>query len=1163
MESISLRLQAAFEGAAAYTQASNALRGLAAETDQAERGIAQLDAQGRQIQGLIQLEARLEASRGAMEQARREVDFLRRGMEQAGPQGAALFSADLAKAIGTVQRLGTAQTKLTTEIAASRESLKTAGIAVDRLADEQARLARETDTAKAALLRQTEALTEAARKQQALADIEDRLSRSLANAANLTRVADAATGLGRALGQTGFGLQEVVGKAIAFESAMADVRKVVDTSPERFAALTADIRALGRELPLTAVELAQIAAAGGQLGIAADQLDDFTRLAAKMGISFDLGAQQAGEALAKLSNVFTIPILEVEHLGDAINALGNTTAARERDIVDVLTRIGGTAKQFGLTAEQAAALSATLLAMGRPAEVAATGINALLSKLQTAAVQGDTFKAALVRLGVQADTLAQQIAANPQRALSEFLAKLQQLDKLARAEILTQLFGAEYQDDLALLLNGLGQYEAALNKVGDGAANAGAMQREFEERSKTTENQLKLLRNALDDLAVGLGTGLLPPLQAVAGALRDFAEAAPGVASAIGAAVLALGALGIAAGTVGRGFAVVSVALAEVGAALARSRLIEAGTGAALARLGLGATGLASGLTAAAGGAALLSGYALGKTFGDWAFGADEAAEAAARLAETQSRVEQKLALVREQTGLALPDMQAFNKAVEDGTLFLSEMTGEWTRVPPEVVKAREELERLKGGLADLKAEAGTVPDYLRAAFAELGEAIGPAFRVPQQEISADLKLLKVDAGEAANGIRTEFATMAQAFDNLALRSDVSARTVGLAARTLADQAKTTEEAQAAMIAMGNAYEAGRLEAEAFIPAADKLNKLLAEGSVQIADAAREAAAGIELQIRANERALTIDQARLALQSDETGRLRALALARGDETKAAQYSRDMLRDEAAALALASEAKGRDAALLQERARLTEIAAQATGGYTAEERAAVDAMRDAATMAEIESERMAVNAEAKRDAARAAMELDERNRRLGDAFDAAGVKGVKAMQDISSAVSRAATGPELEALRDGLEAAIQAGVDKAGDLSAALAEVEAKMDKLNKVSRTATTTYEQIYAQYGTDIGRYQKSAFQGLGPGSGPQVEKEIAAYVEWLKANKGYGAKPAATTNQPQQSQTTTVKTVRVELASFGKPSTTVNVVAGQETALLDALRKAGLSTR
>ena len=82
-------------------------------------------------------------------------------------------------------------------------------------------------------------------------------------------------------------------------------------------------------------------------------------------------------------------------MGCDINTLGNTSAAKESEIVDVMQRIGGQAKQFGLATEQAAALSAAFISLGKSPEVAGTAINALLTKLQTANVQSDDFKEAL------------------------------------------------------------------------------------------------------------------------------------------------------------------------------------------------------------------------------------------------------------------------------------------------------------------------------------------------------------------------------------------------------------------------------------------------------------------------------------------------------------------------------------------------------------------------------------------------------------------------------------------------------------------------------------------------------------------------------------------------------------------------------------------------
>ena len=342
------------------------------------------------------------------------------------------------------------------------------------------------------------------------------------------------------MGAAGAGLAGIAASAVQFESAMADVKKTVDGTEQELSALAASLKDMSTTMPLAASELAQIAAAGGQLGVPIEKLREFVMLSAQMATAFGMTADEAGKAVAKLANVFALPIEQIGALGDAINTLGNTTAATEADIVEVLTRIGGTAKQFGLSAEQASALASTMLSMGVSAQVAGTGINALLNKLQTATIQGKDFQDALGAMGISAQELAADIQAHPQEALSCFLQTLNTVDKASRAEILSRLFGAEYQDDIARLLGGLGQYEQALTRVADSAQTAGAMQKEFQARLETTEAQVDMLKNGVQAVAITLGEAMLPAIKTAVAAFGGLVEGVRAVVEAVpGASAIA------------------------------------------------------------------------------------------------------------------------------------------------------------------------------------------------------------------------------------------------------------------------------------------------------------------------------------------------------------------------------------------------------------------------------------------------------------------------------------------------------------------------------------------------------------------------------------------------------------------------------------------------
>ncbi|SUB22562.1 phage tail tape measure protein [Pasteurella bettyae] len=320
-------------------------------------------------------------------------------------------------------------------------------------------------------------------------------------------------------------VMNIADPAIKFESAMADVKKVVDfKSPEGFANLSKDILHLTRTLPMTAEELAAITASGGQLGVAEEDLKEFTTTIAKMSVAFDMSAQDSGDAMAKLANVYKIPIKDIGNLGDAINELSNSSPAKASDIVSTLGRIGGVAKQFGLTENAAAALSNSFVSLGKTPEVAGTAINGMLTKLMTADKGGKKFQAALKSMGLNAKDLKKAIGQDAQGALTSFLKQIQKLPKEKQMGALVDLFGLDYADDVAVLAGNVEVLEKSLKTLQNTDENGkasylGSMGKEFAARAETTENGLQLLKNSVSEFWTTLGAKLLPVINTVAGKL--------------------------------------------------------------------------------------------------------------------------------------------------------------------------------------------------------------------------------------------------------------------------------------------------------------------------------------------------------------------------------------------------------------------------------------------------------------------------------------------------------------------------------------------------------------------------------------------------------------------------------------------------------------------
>ncbi|ECL0244690.1 phage tail tape measure protein [Campylobacter jejuni] len=303
-----------------------------------------------------------------------------------------------------------------------------------------------------------------------------------------------------------------LGEAISFESAMADVRKVVNFDEgDDIKKMSADILKMSQTLPVTANELAAIAAAGGQIGLGSKDVREFTNLVTKMKVAFDMSAEDVGDSVAKIKNILGISLKDMEDLGDSINNLSDNSASKAREIIDVMKRTAAAGKQIGFTKEQIAALSSSFISLGKGPEVAGTAINSLYRVLATADNMGTKAESAFAKLGISGAFLKQASFDDPQKALDMFLQRISKLDQKEQMGVLVDIFGREFADDMATLVGGLDTYKEALKNAGD-EAKKGSLQREFDTRAATTENSIILMKNAFNSLAVNLGSVFLPAI---------------------------------------------------------------------------------------------------------------------------------------------------------------------------------------------------------------------------------------------------------------------------------------------------------------------------------------------------------------------------------------------------------------------------------------------------------------------------------------------------------------------------------------------------------------------------------------------------------------------------------------------------------------------------
>lgn len=317
-----------------------------------------------------------------------------------------------------------------------------------------------------------------------------------------------------------------VREAMNYESVMADVRKTVDfDTPEGFNQMKQDIIAMSQQLPMSAEGIAKIVAAGGQAGIASKDLKQFAEGAVKMGIAFDISADEAGTMMAQWRTAFGMNQDQVTTLADQINYLSNTTSAGSGPISDIVTRIGPLASTAGLSAGQVAALGASIAGTGTPSEIAATGIKNMMLALTAGSAATKAQAGAFEKLGLNATDMANRMQTDAQGAIIDVLQRIRELPEAEQSATMTKLFGKESVGAIAPLLTQLDGLKDNFNKVGDATQYAGSMEKEYQARSATTENQLQLTKNNITALAVNLGSALLPAVNSILSTVASVAGA--------------------------------------------------------------------------------------------------------------------------------------------------------------------------------------------------------------------------------------------------------------------------------------------------------------------------------------------------------------------------------------------------------------------------------------------------------------------------------------------------------------------------------------------------------------------------------------------------------------------------------------------------------------
>lgn len=345
--------------------------------------------------------------------------------------------------------------------------------------------------------------------------------------------------------------------AIDWETAWTGVLKTVDGTPAQLARVEDGLRGLARELPISHTELAGVAEAAGQLGIATDDVVSFTKVMVDLGQTTNLTAGDAATALARISNIMGTSADDVSRMGATIVELGNNSATTEREILEMATRLAAAGKQAGLSESDLFAFASTLTSVGVNAEAGGTAFSKVFVSIADAVRDGgDNLETFASVAGVSTAEFKRAFEEDAATGIAMFVNGMGDMSNAGEGT--TKIF-KDLKLNNSLLKNAVlasGSATGLLTSQLDMANSAWeantALLAEAEKRYSTTESQINSAKGSIQDAAITMGETFLPVIADVAGGVSKAADAfgaLPGpVQAMIGVTTLLVGGTALLAG---------------------------------------------------------------------------------------------------------------------------------------------------------------------------------------------------------------------------------------------------------------------------------------------------------------------------------------------------------------------------------------------------------------------------------------------------------------------------------------------------------------------------------------------------------------------------------------------------------------------------------------
>lgn len=358
-------------------------------------------------------------------------------------------------------------------------------------------------------------------------------------------------------------MKESASSAMSFETAFTGVKKTVDApagNSNYFSDLRGQILDLSTELPSTATEIANVVSTAGQLGVASEDLMDFSTVMLQLASATNLSSDEAATKLAQFANVTGMSADDYGRLGASVVALGNNMATTESQIVAFAQEMALPGANAGMTEDQILGWGAAAASLGLDAASTGTAFQRFTADITGAVAGTNDHLATFASVsGMTADEFATAWETDASGAMQTFLAGVGQLGSAEQLQLWDSL-GISQQQEIQMLGSLAGNTDLVTKSLG--LSNSAwqentALVNEADAANQTTAAKLQMIQNNAEALAISIGDALLPIINDILDAVKPvirqmtaFVNKHPKLTKAILAIAAAIGVVGVVLPTI-------------------------------------------------------------------------------------------------------------------------------------------------------------------------------------------------------------------------------------------------------------------------------------------------------------------------------------------------------------------------------------------------------------------------------------------------------------------------------------------------------------------------------------------------------------------------------------------------------------------------------------